>query len=80
MRTEAAASGFYESGWNTRHPRIQLITIEEILAGKTLDLPLHRNRTLKKSDRSTQGLPRKMKRVAEVLPESLFDDGDGEEV
>lgn len=81
MRTEAAAAGFYESGWNTRHTRIQLITIEEILAGKTLDLPLHRNRTLKKSDRSgTLGSARRGKRAAEALPDSLFDDGVGEEV
>jgi hypothetical protein len=81
MRTEAAAAGFYESGWNTRHPRIQLITIEEILTGKTLDLPLHRNRTLKKSDRvGTLGATRKMKRAAEALPDSLFDGGEGQEV
>lgn len=77
MRTEAAAAGFYESGWSTRHPRIQLITIEEILAGKTLDLPLHRNRTLKKSDRSAPKSTRKMTRAAEALPESLFDNGSG---
>ena len=80
MRTEAAAAGFYESGWSTRHPRIQLVTIEEILAGKTLDLPLHRNRTLKKSDRApSANSAKRAKRAAGVPPESLFDDGDGEE-
>lgn len=79
MRTEAAAAGFYESGWNSRHSRIQLITIEEILAGKTLDLPVHRNRTLKKPDRSAQGPTRKLKRAAEALPDSLFNDVEEEE-
>ena len=45
------------------------------------DLPLHRNRTLKKSDRvGTLGATRKMKRAAEALPDSLFDGGEGQEV
>ncbi len=78
MRTEAAAAGFYESGWKTRHPRVQLITIEEILAGKSLDLPLYRNRTLKKADRvSTLRSTRKVKQVVRMSAESLF--GDEEE-
>lgn len=38
MRTEAASAGFYESPWK-KHPRIQLITIEELLEGKQIDVP-----------------------------------------
>ena len=78
LRTEAAAAGFYDSRWNTRHSRIQLITIEEIFAGKSLDLPFYRNRTLKKSDRSAHSPKRKLKRAAEALPDSLFDDVEEE--
>lgn len=40
MRGEAASAGFYASpGWNTRHARIQIITVEELLAGKQVDMP-----------------------------------------
>jgi len=38
MRAEAASAGFYESPWG-RHPRIQILTIEELLAGKGIDAP-----------------------------------------
>lgn len=38
MRTEAASHGFFESPWG-RHPRIQLRTIAELLAGKGIDYP-----------------------------------------
>ncbi len=38
MRTEAASAGFYESPWG-KHPRLQLLTVEELLAGAHLDMP-----------------------------------------
>lgn len=38
MRTEAASAGFYKSPWG-QHPRLQLITVGELLAGKKLDMP-----------------------------------------
>ena len=38
MRTEAASAGFYESAWGT-HPRLQLVTVGELLEGKKLDAP-----------------------------------------
>lgn len=38
MREEAASAGFYESPWG-KHPRIQLITVAELLAGKKIDCP-----------------------------------------
>ena len=40
MRTEAVSAGFYESkNWGKKYPRIQLLTISELLAGKTIDMP-----------------------------------------
>jgi adenine specific DNA methylase Mod len=38
MRTEAASHGFYESPWG-KHAKIQLISVEELLDGKTIDMP-----------------------------------------
>jgi DNA modification methylase len=38
MRAEAANAGFYQSPWG-KHPRIQLLTIEQLLAGKRIDMP-----------------------------------------
>jgi site-specific DNA-methyltransferase (adenine-specific) len=40
MLEEATGLGFYHSpGWNKDYPRLQILTVEEILAGKTVDLP-----------------------------------------
>jgi len=40
MVTEAAASGFYENEfWQRKFPRLQIITVEEMLAGKRVDIP-----------------------------------------
>ena len=40
MIEEAVGKGFYRSnGWNRDYPRIQILTVEEILAGKQPDLP-----------------------------------------
>jgi len=37
---KAVGEGFYHSpGWNKDYPKIQIITVEEILAGKTVNLP-----------------------------------------
>jgi len=39
MRVEAKEAGAYESPWGTSHPRIQIITINELLANKSIDSP-----------------------------------------
>lgn len=39
MRTEAASSGFYDSPWGKRFPRLQILTIDELLKGKGIDYP-----------------------------------------
>ena len=38
MRGEAASAGFYQSPWG-EHPKMQILTIEELLDGKTIDRP-----------------------------------------
>jgi len=38
MRSEAASTGFYQSNWG-EHPRLQILTIAELLAGKKIDMP-----------------------------------------
>src|SRR3954452_14308241 len=39
MRVEAASSGFYTTGWNESYPRLQLLTIAELLDGKRVEYP-----------------------------------------
>ena len=50
MRREAASAGFYESPWG-KHPRIQLLTIEDLLGGKSIDYPQATDVTFKKAQR-----------------------------
>ena len=54
MRKEAASAGFYESGWGagktTKHPRLQIFTIAELLDGRIIDMPPRQDvRTFKKA-------------------------------
>ncbi len=40
MQTEAVTAGFYESKmWNKKYPKIQLLTVADLLAGKQIDMP-----------------------------------------
>ncbi len=60
MRAEAASAGFYESpGWGRRHPRLQLLTVAELLEGKSIDMPPIRqvNRTYKTAPRAKKQGP-----------------------
>jgi DNA modification methylase len=38
MRQEAASAGFYESPWG-KHPRMQLLTVNDLLDGRGIDYP-----------------------------------------
>ena len=41
MRKEVAGAGFYHSDYqDTKHPRLQIVTLEELMSGKKLDLPV----------------------------------------
>lgn len=52
MRVEAAEAGWYDSPWGTRHPRMQVLTIRELLDHKQINLPPSRvNVTFKKADK-----------------------------
>jgi site-specific DNA-methyltransferase (adenine-specific) len=70
MRAEAFSAGFYESALKfegsaqiEKFPRIQLLTIQDLLAGKQLQYPRHRIETFKKAQRQSkdqaeqEGLP-----------------------
>ncbi len=51
MRTEAASAGFYHSdGWNRDFPRLQILTIEELLNGKEVAMPPN-TRTFKQAEK-----------------------------
>jgi DNA modification methylase len=75
MRAEAAAAGFYVSPWRTKHPRLQLHTVKELLEGARIDYPPTRaNVTFKKAPRAadrSQPLRLPLRPVA--------DEGDDEE-
>jgi DNA modification methylase len=66
MRTEAASAGFYSSpGWNTKHPRMQLLTVADLLGGAAIDYPSrHGNVTFKKAPR--------LQRDADMLEQMEF--------
>jgi DNA modification methylase len=55
MRKEAASAGFYKSSWG-EHPRLQVVTVGELLEGKRLDTPpLHQaDRTFRKAPRKAE--------------------------
>ncbi len=65
MRAEAASAGFYTSPWGS-HPRLQLLTVGELLDGKRIDYPQTAgvNQTYKQAP--------KARKVAEPL-RGLFD-------
>ena len=55
MVVEAANAGFYESpGWHKKYARCQILTIEELLNGKQVEMPplSEVNRTFKKADKA----------------------------
>jgi site-specific DNA-methyltransferase (adenine-specific) len=55
MLTEAAAAGFYESkDLPGRYPRLQILTIADLLGGKKLEYPAHRVETFAKAERKTK--------------------------
>ena len=55
MRTEAAGAGFYNSPWGTKHPILQILTVEDLLNGKGIDYPHHTNLTFKRAPRKATG-------------------------
>ncbi|MHB1244150.1 MAG: site-specific DNA-methyltransferase [Gaiellaceae bacterium] len=59
MRAEAADAGFYSSpGWSSKHPKLQLLTVSDILAGKGIDYPHQTASTFKKAPRHEPEQPK----------------------
>jgi site-specific DNA-methyltransferase (adenine-specific) len=63
MITESASAGFYHSdGWNKDYPKLQIFTIEDLLNGKEVQMPMNlrtfkqAEKMFKKSDSAQLGL------------------------
>jgi DNA modification methylase len=65
MRTEATAAGFYKSPWGN-HPRVQILTIQELLGGKGIDYPHMSNVTFKRAPRAEPAAPEQLTLAAEA--------------
>jgi site-specific DNA-methyltransferase (adenine-specific) len=64
MRSEAASAGFYQAPSLKRYPRLQLLTIADLLAGKGIDYPSEQERkdaTFKKAPRAKDEQPENQK-------------------
>lgn len=53
MEKEAASAGFYETG-NHKFPRIQILTAEQVIDGKRLQVPFSFTESLKKASRESE--------------------------
>ena len=75
MRAEAASHGFYHSLWGN-HPKIQLITVGELLDGKTVDMPRTSgiNKTFKAAPKATG--PKEVKAPKKRVPAKKTDQHD----
>ena len=61
MKREAASAGFFDTGFGT-HPRVQIMTIRELLAGMKPDLPpLGRNEGFRRAPRERGAQPTQRK-------------------
>jgi site-specific DNA-methyltransferase (adenine-specific) len=64
MRNEAAEAGYYFSpGWGKKYPRLQILTIEELLCGDEIDMPprSHTSVTFKKAPRAKEAKTKQAK-------------------
>ena len=64
MKTEAVTAGFYESPtWGRKYPKIQLLTVAELLAGKKVEMPPIRQvgATFKKAPKSPEQQRKQLK-------------------
>jgi DNA modification methylase len=57
MIKEALNAGYYENPWWGRYPKIQLLTVEDLLKGKTIEYP-----HVGKSDRTFKAAPKAVKK------------------
>ena len=71
MRGEAAGFGFYESAWG-RHPRIQLLTVGELLAGQAVSYPhvTGANVTFRRAQRAPVAQPEAMEMFSQAAEDA----------
>lgn len=77
MRSEAAGGGFYTSlVWGRSYPRLQILTVNELLSGKGIDMP-----PLRQVSTTFKKAPRARTEKARTLPMSLNESelGTGEQ-
>ena len=69
MKAEATEAGFYKSPWGN-HPRLQILTIAELLDGKRIDYPPTINVTHKRAPRAEAAMPEQLALAAveEAIP------------
>jgi len=63
MRAEGADAGFYHSpGWRKNYPKLQILSVSDLLAGRGIDMPpLHQvNKTFKKAPRAKGKSPKNL--------------------
>lgn len=67
MRAEAAGAGFYSSPWGTKHPRVQILTVAELLSGKGLNMPpvKQTNVTFQKAPKASGKKPQQLDLIEE---------------
>ena len=68
MEREAADAGFYNSPMGGKHPKVQVLTIEDLLNGKGIDYPTRAQRV----DLTFRRARRVAAQVAQELPLSAF--------
>jgi DNA methylase/NACHT-associated inactive restriction endonuclease len=72
MRTEPASAGIYKSPWGKRdsedlhYPRLQILTIAELLEGKGIDYPHMANVTFRRAPRAETPQPEQLTLAAET--------------
>jgi hypothetical protein len=64
MRKEAANAGFWKSRWHGQHRRLQILTVEDLLTGKTIDRPpAHASVTFKRAPKAVQKVRERQERM-----------------
>jgi hypothetical protein len=79
MRSEAASAGFYDSTvWKKRYPRLQILTVDELLHGTRIDYPpsAQVNVTFKKAPRAKARPSTQLPLAAEPIPAYELGDAD----
>jgi DNA modification methylase len=72
MRKEAASAGVYTSPWG-KHPRLQLVTVEDLLTGKTIDRPpIQTSTTFKKAPKALSTVRERQLHFDAAKPDQPF--------